>query len=225
MSRKPSLVMEKLRQQAERWAYLLVKGIVKTLRLERRGWDAVWRLVIEKKQITMQVWHGDMFIAFYYLSIFRPAAIVSQHGDGEIASSTLERFGFYTFRGSSTRGGREAFAAMLRHLSQREMPVNVFAADGPRGPRRQLKPGILAAASRTDGYIVPIAMSSKYALRAKSWDRFFVPIPFSKARIWFGEPIKIPPRLSRQEFNNLLEQINATCVRLQEQADRYTTHD
>lgn len=225
MSRKPSPVMDKLRLQAERWAYLLVKGIVKTLRLERRGWEAVWRLVIQKKQITLQVWHGDMFIAWYYLSIFRPAAIVSQHGDGEIASSTLEQFGFATFRGSSTRGGREAFIAMMRHLSEREYPINVFAADGPRGPRRQLKPGILAAASKTDGYIIPVAMSAKHAFRAKSWDKFFVPLPFSKARIWFGDPIKIPPQLSRSEFETLLEQVNAKCVRLQEQADQYSRHD
>lgn len=223
MSRKPPLpFMIKLRHQAERWAYLLVKVIVKSLRMERKGWEPLWRLVIAGKPITLQVWHGDMFIAWYHLSILKPAAIVSQHGDGDIASSTLEQFGFVTFRGSSTRGGREAFIAMLRHLSEREMPINVFAADGPRGPRRQLKPGILAAASKTDGYIVPIAMSAKYALRAqKSWDKFVVPLPFSKARIWYGEPIKIPAKLDRIEFDQKLAEINTICRTLQEQADRY----
>ena len=222
MSRKPpSPFMVKLRHQAERWSYLLVKALVKSLRMERRGWEPLWRLVIAGKPITFQVWHGDMFIAFYHLSIFKPAAIVSQHGDGDFASSTLEQFGFATFRGSSTRGGREAFVAMLRHLSERDYPINVFAADGPRGPRRQLKPGILAAASKTNGYLVPIAMSAKHALRARSWDKFVVPLPFSKARIWYGEPIKIEPNLDRLGFEQKLAEINTICRTLQERADRY----
>lgn len=195
--------------------------IGKTLRLEVRGWTRIQHLAKQGSPLVFQFWHGDMFIAWYLTAPLKPAAIVSQAGDGDIASAVLEGLNYVTFRGSSTRGGRRAYQGMLRYLRKQDIKISAFASDGPRGPRREMKPGTFVAAQHLDGYIIPTATISKWALRAKGWDKFAIPLPFSKAIASFGEPIKVNPKLRGKDLDEALRAASQLCKKHQDELDNY----
>ena len=197
----------------------IVNIIGKSLRLEVLGWSRFQHLAKNGSPLVFQFWHGDMFIAWYLTAPLKPAAIVSQAGDGDIASAVLESLNYVTFRGSSTRGGQKAYKGMIRYLRKQDIKISAFASDGPRGPRREMKPGTFVAAQHLDGYIIPTATASKWALRARGWDKFAIPLPFSKAIASFGEPIKVNPKLRGKELDKALKQASLLCKEHQEDLD------
>lgn len=199
----------------------LVKFIGMSLRLELLGWNRLRYLLENGNPVVFQFWHGDMFIAWYLTAPLHPAAIVSQAGDGDIASAVLEGLNFVTFRGSSSRGGRIAYTGMIRYLRKQNIKVSAFASDGPRGPRRIMKSGTFVAAQHLDGYIVPVATASKYALRARGWDKFAIPIPFSRAVASFGKPIKVDPMLKGEALSRALLEASENCKNHQEELDNF----
>jgi lysophospholipid acyltransferase (LPLAT)-like uncharacterized protein len=211
----------RISQIARRIGAPLVKFIGRSLRLEVRGWTRLNHLIKTGKPVVFQFWHGDMFISWYLTAPLHPAAIVSQAGDGDIASAVLEGLNYNTFRGSSTRGGRQAFVGMIRHLKKQKIKVSAFASDGPRGPRRVMKPGTVVTAQHLDGYVIPVAAASKWALRAKGWDKFAIPLPFSPAIASFGEPIKIDTQLKGPALEATLHHVSDICRQHQEHLDGY----
>ncbi len=197
----------------------IVNIVGKSLRLEVRGWSRFQFLLQNGSPIVFQFWHGDMFIAWYVTAPFEPAAIVSQAGDGDIASAVLEGLNYVTFRGSSTRGGQKAYQGMIRYLRKQDVKISAFASDGPRGPRREMKPGTYVAAQHLDGYIIPTATVSKWVIRARGWDKFSIPLPFSRAIASFGEPIKVDPKLRGKDLEKALNQASLLCREHQEALD------
>lgn len=197
----------------------IVNLIGMSLRLEVRGWTRFQQLAKNGSPLVFQFWHGDMFIAWYLTAPLKPAAIVSQAGDGDIASAVLEGLNYETFRGSSTRGGKRAYRGMIRYLRNQDVKISAFASDGPRGPRRVMKPGTFVAAQHLDGFIIPTATVSKWALRARGWDKFAIPIPFSKAIASFGEPIKVDPRLRGKELEDAILEASEFCKQHQEELE------
>ena len=142
---------------------------------------------------------GEKFVYVFWHSGLLPltmdrvgegiAVLVSQHRDGELVARLLERLGYVTARGSSTRGGdagvREllAWAERGRHLA--------VTPDGPRGPVEQAKDGAVYVATRTGLRVVPIGMGVRQAWRLKSWDRFRVPRPFARIAVTYGPPVSL----------------------------------
>jgi lysophospholipid acyltransferase (LPLAT)-like uncharacterized protein len=202
---------QRIAHYAKRFGGLLVFMVGRSLRLEVRGLGRVVSLLKRGDPVVFQSWHGDMFIAWYVLSVFRPAAIVSQAGDGDIASAVLSGMKFVTFRGSSTRGGRRAFSKMIRYLKKQDIQVSAFASDGPKGPRYEMKAGTYVTAQHLDGYIVPTATTAKWNVRSQGWDKFSIPLPFSKAVLSFGEPIKANSLLRGKTLERELKLVSITC--------------
>ena len=99
--------------------------------------------------------------------------------------------GYRAVRGSSTRGGTRALLGAVREL--RAGRTLAFTPDGPRGPRRELKPGVVAAAQRGRGIIVPLHARADRAWRLHSWDRFMIPKPLARVVITYGRPFEVPP--------------------------------
>ncbi len=198
----------------------LIQLIGTSLRLNVHGWTRIQALLENGKPLIFQVWHGDMFIFWYLISPLRPAAIVSQAKDGDIAAAILEGLNFKTFRGSSTRGGKKAYTDMIRYLRKRQIKVSGFASDGPRGPFRVMKAGTVVAAQHLDAYIIPSASFAKWTIRGRGWDKFAFPLPFSKAVAVFGEPIKVDPTLKGEALNQALTEISERCKQHQEATEK-----
>lgn len=144
------------------------------------------------------------------------AALVSQHRDGDLAACAAEYLGFEIVRGSTTRGGAEA----LRQLREKSRMFGLtMTPDGPRGPRRTMAPGAVYLASRLGLTLVPVGFGYDRPLRARSWDRFAVPRPFSRARGIFGPRIVIPQGLRREGIEQFRARIETVLVRLTLEAE------
>jgi lysophospholipid acyltransferase (LPLAT)-like uncharacterized protein len=136
-------------------------------------------------------WHRCLIpCACYFHPEFRVTVLVSRSFDGELIAQTIERLGFLTVRGSSSRSGGSGLLALARAV-QRGHPA-VFTADGPRGPVYKVKPGAVKLAQLT-GYPIGIFYAHpEKAWLLRSWDRFLIPKPFSRVAISWGRNIEVP---------------------------------
>ncbi|VTS01912.1 lysophospholipid acyltransferase family protein [Tuwongella immobilis] len=141
---------------------------------------------------------GRYLYAFWHENILLPASqyarpdihvLISQHADGQLITKICKRLGFSVVNGSTTRGGVKAFREMV---SISETSHLAITPDGPRGPRRIVQPGVVMLAARTGLPIVTMGIAYAAAWRAKSWDRFAMPKPFSRAHLVTGELIHVP---------------------------------
>jgi lysophospholipid acyltransferase (LPLAT)-like uncharacterized protein len=143
--------------------------------------------------------------------------LVSQSRDGEIIARILERLGFDTVRGSSTRGGDRA--ALQLAATGREGHDLAVTPDGPRGPRGSVAPGVAVVAARAATPIVPLGVASRPAWNARSWDRFLVPPPFARVWVVYGEPIEVPAGAAADP-GPVLERVRAALVAAEAEAAR-----
>jgi hypothetical protein len=146
----------------------------------------------EKKIFTL--WHGELLALAYTYRRRGICVLVSRHRDGECIARILRRLGFDTARGSTSNGGREGAFQMCRNLRNgRDLAVT---PDGPKGPRHRVQPGVVYLAQRTGASLVPLACQAEKRLLLDTWDRFQIPLPFSRVVIVSQAPIKVPRDLS-----------------------------
>jgi lysophospholipid acyltransferase (LPLAT)-like uncharacterized protein len=151
--------------------------------------------------------------AFWHETMLLPAVIkikiqvlISQHADGELIAQICRYLGKGVIRGSSTRGGSQGLLQMLRSSRHSHLAIT---PDGPRGPRRRLQAGTVLLASASGLPIVPAGIGFSKAWRARSWDRFAVPYPWSTAICITASAIHVPPNINREqveEYRRLVEQ-------------------
>src|SRR5947209_4263120 len=139
-------------------------------------------------------WHEDLFVPAYRYGWTPTKVLISTHADGELIAQTCRHLGLGVVRGSSTRGGVQALREVLALKKSKHV---VVTPDGPRGPRRQVQPGLTFLASRTGLPLVPCGFGYRRAWRMKSWDRFALPCPFSPVVAVIGEPVVLAPDLGR----------------------------
>ena len=139
--------------------------------------------------------------AFWHEGLLAPLAtrpkikvLISQHTDGEVIAQICQRLGIGVIRGSTARGGCQALLAMIRDGDRSHLGIT---PDGPRGPRRDLKPGVVMVASQCGLPIVPVGIGFVRAWRFGSWDRFALPLPGSTLVGVVGAPIHVPRDLDR----------------------------
>jgi lysophospholipid acyltransferase (LPLAT)-like uncharacterized protein len=106
-------------------------------------------------------------------------------------------------RGSSTRGGGAALREFIRRA--RNGSNLVFTPDGPKGPPRQVKDGVIFAAQATGLPIVPVAFAASRKKRLKSWDKMVVPLPLSRVIYLYGEPMAVPREGNIEEWRGRVE--------------------
>jgi lysophospholipid acyltransferase (LPLAT)-like uncharacterized protein len=133
----------------------------------------------------MVLWHNRLFVAAEIVRRFRagrPAyALVSASQDGAWLTAFFSLAGLRTVRGSSSRLGREAATALVETLrAGHDIGVT---PDGPRGPCYELKPGVVIVSRRTRAPMLLIGAGFSSAWRLRSWDRFYLPKPFSRVRM------------------------------------------
>ena len=166
---------------------LLYKLWTASLRKKAVGRERVDALIKQGESVLFGGWHDEIFSMLTLRRDWPVAAIVSRSRDGEYLSRVLHGLGFKTVRGSSSRGGVSALIQAAAALKKDSLSTFV-ALDGPRGPRHQAKDGIFFLAHHAGARIVPVRSFNRKAWRAKSWDRFQVPKPFSRTLVVFGEP-------------------------------------
>jgi len=157
------------------------------------------------------LWHNRLLLISYVLKRFAPhrpgAGLISASRDGDLIAPLVERFGFQVVRGSSSRLGATGMLELVGVLAAgRDV---LLTPDGPRGPVYELGPGIILLAQKSGSPIQPINMEFSSCWRAKSWDRFILPRPFSTVRVIFGPLHHVASTITPEEFE-------AERVRLQD---------
>ncbi len=144
--------------------------------------------------ILFALWHGRMFLSIQAHRNEDIVTMASQSKDGEIIALWLERNGYRVARGSSSKAGGTALREMVREVRRGHHAA--LTVDGPRGPARVVQPGVVALARLTGAWVLPISFSSSRPRFLASWDRYLLPLPFSRNVVAYGDPFPIPRELS-----------------------------
>jgi lysophospholipid acyltransferase (LPLAT)-like uncharacterized protein len=191
----------------------VVRLIGPSLRFEVLGWQHAERAYAAGQRIIWPFWHRCIFPVLWWARDRGIVVMNTTNFDGQWTRRVIERLGFGTAQGSSTRGGLRGLAVMARRLEQGKDAG--FTIDGPRGPRYVAKPGPVMLARRTGCPIIAFhAGIERAATLEKTWDLFQVPHPFSRVVFFFAPPIYVPKNAGRE----LLEAKHAEMQRALERA-------
>lgn len=183
-------------------ATLLIRAITITLRTRFKD-EADFLSGNHPAPYVFAIWHNRLLSSpVIFKRYFRKrkgvTALISQSRDGRLISSIILRLGMGVVNGSSSRGGA---AAMLELTDWIRGGTDIaITPDGPRGPVYKLSNGPMFLAQKTGAPLVPVQVEYSRCLRFKSWDRFMVPLPFSRVDIHFGKMHHIPETLTPEEF-------------------------
>lgn len=158
------------------------------------------------------IWHDAIIGVLFCGRVKNLAGLASRHADGAYVAHAMAALNIRAVRGSSGRAG----AAAIREIQNDAKDVHIaITTDGPRGPRREVKDGMIFLASRTGRPIVPVAFDAVSAWRPEGkWTDLVVPKPFTKVVIAGGEPIHVPSDLSREQFAAWRETVQREMDRL-----------
>ena len=167
-------------------------------------------------------WHEHILLPLAMRGHCNLAMLLSLHRDAEILSYVAHHLGFEFVRGSTNRGG----VAALRQLLEKSRKMHLaITPDGPRGPRRVLAPGSIYLASKLGIPIVAMGFGYNHPWRAKSWDRFVVPRPFSRARCILSPELHIPPKLDRDGMEHFRGKIELLLNWMTDEAEQWAETD
>ena len=136
------------------------------------------------------IWHQNIIASVLGAQQKTYTVLASTSQDGDAISFVLERLGHRVVRGSSRRGGIQAYRSLI-HAAQNG-DCTAITVDGPIGPRHEVKMGVLRLAQKTGQPILPVTAVAQHFIRFSSWDHFRFPLPFSRIMLCFGEPIFVP---------------------------------
>jgi hypothetical protein len=186
-----------------------------TLRITVVGEENRQAIRARGKKPLHAIWHQRMVGGILAHRGEGYVTMASQSEDGEIIATFLKYWGFVAARGSSSRGGDVASAEFLEALVA--APGGALTPDGPRGPARKCKRGILVLAEQGNGLVLPSSSSSSRPRFLNSWDRFLLPLPFSRCVVVFGPPLERVEREGEAEF---LSRAEAAIDAVTDEADR-----
>ncbi len=203
------------------FGHLAVLILGATWRLRVTGFDGAESYMRARKPLVMVTWHGRLIGSTYHCRKRNVVAMISQHRDGELVSQVVEKIGYETVRGSSTRGGSAAALSMIDKV--RAGQTAAMIGDGPRGPIYKLKPGAAYIALMSGADVIPVIFAANRAWVFRSWDRFTVPKPFARVFLYYGEPIPHPG--NDADLRDFTRQIENALEVLRSQAQREATTD
>jgi len=161
-------------------------------------------------------WHARMLMLPLIYPGKRIHILISSHRDGEIIANVMKRFGFDLVRGSSSKGGMAALREMITLLkSGSDLGIT---PDGPRGPAEVVKGGVAQVAMLSGKAVIPISFSSSRRFRFDSWDRFYLPLPFSRLVFAVGDPLY---HTKGEELEDFRLRIESALQRITAKADNY----
>ena len=193
--------------------YWLIRIIGGTTRFEVTGFQH-WRAARRNGGLPIYaIWHDQVFLGTYLGWRRGIVVMTSRSFDGEYIARFIQRFGYGTARGSSSRGGVGALIEMVK-LVRAGRPA-AFTIDGPRGPRHVAKLGALLLAKKTGQPVLPLSIQPSRYYAVPSWDRFQIPAPFARARVLVAPPIYVPPdadaallEAKRDELQRALDELS-----------------
>jgi len=169
--------------------YRAVAALGATLRWRTDGLQHLDALVAAGRQPVMAFWHGRILPATWFFRRRGIVVITSENFDGEWIAGIIERCGYGTARGSTSRGARRALRQLARDMKAGRAAG--FTVDGPRGPARVAQPGAVWLAKATGNPVLPFHLEADRFWTVRSWDRTQIPKPFATVALAVGEPLAV----------------------------------
>ena len=212
-----SVFLTKLAAHVAVWA---CRGLFSTLRVQLR--PARPGLVAYgptgDQRFLYCTWHDSILMPIFAGRPWKMAALVSRHQDGSYLAEAMKLVGITPIRGSTYRGGTAALKQLITEAQDKHITIT---PDGPRGPRRTMKPGIIFLASQTGRPIVPMLFACPRAWRIRgNWTDLVIPKPFSTIIGLSGEPVFVPPNLSREEIQRQMDRVQREMDQLADRVAR-----
>lgn len=165
------------------------------------------------------MWHGRTVIpAGRKIWRTRVTVIISHSRDGEMQATIYRRLGYDIIRGSTGRGGARAAVEAIRAL--KNGATLALTPDGPRGPSGVVQEGIVFLAQKSGRPLVPLGVSCRPRILARSWDRYLIPIPFGRAVVVIGKAIHVPPNADEAELERIRLELQEALHDCEGQAER-----
>jgi lysophospholipid acyltransferase (LPLAT)-like uncharacterized protein len=199
--------------------YRLVSALGATYRWRTEGLEHFDAVRHGGRQPIMAFWHGRILPATVYFRRRGIVVITSENFDGEWIAGIIERFGYGTARGSTSRGGLKALLQLSRDLAAGK-PAG-FTIDGPRGPARVAQPGAVWLAKTTGNPVLPFHLEADRYWTTNSWDRTQIPKPFATVALAMGEPFDVAAdagddglEAARRELESRLQALETRALEL-----------
>ena len=202
--------------------YLLIKLIGITARFEVVGWENHDDAEANGGLPIYCFWHDRIFLTTYWWRNRKIVVMTSRSFDGEYIARFIQRFGYGAIRGSSTRGAVGAVVEMVRLM--RAGCTTAFTIDGPKGPRYVAKMGAVLLAKKSGHPIVPVTMALERFWTIPSWDKFQIPKPFTRARVYVAPPIYVNADADENELNAKRDELQATLDDLNVKTDHWRSN-
>jgi lysophospholipid acyltransferase (LPLAT)-like uncharacterized protein len=174
-----------------------------------RLWAASWRFKGKpptEKACIMLMWHEELFPVIKSGSWQDWIGITSPSRDGDFMARLVAGWGYKTIRGSASQHG-SAVKVLRDTIKLARNNKLCIGVDGPRGPRRQVKIGMLLAAQKAAVPLYLIRIRARGFRFEKTWDKTLLPYPFAKVTVLTSDPIYIDKSLGRDELQTLSNEI------------------
>ncbi len=183
--------------------YWLIRLYSRTFRISVHN-EKTWMNYLENGgSVLLCTWHQQFFSMITYSAKYikyKPSIMISRSRDGSIIAGVVQKIGWNAVRGSSSRGGFTALRGMIKELRKSKLAMHI--ADGPTGPAGKVKAGAIQMAHAANAALVPYYTSADRAWYFNSWDRYFIPKPFAKVTIRFGELIQLEKAKTPDDYEN-----------------------
>jgi len=189
-------------------------GATWTWRVE--GAERYDEVVRSGRQPIMAFWHGRILPSTIFFKRRGIVVITSENFDGEWIAGIIERFGYGTARGSTSRGGAKALVQMKKDMEAGK-PTG-FTIDGPRGPAKVAQAGAVWLSKVTGNPVLPFHVEADRHWTVNSWDRTQIPKPFSTVSMAIGEPFVVPADADDADIEQSRQQLETTLRQLETRA-------
>ena len=196
--------------------YPLINALGRTLRWRVEGTEHYDAVLASGRQPIMAFWHGRILSGTLYFQRRGIVVITSENFDGEWIARIIQRFGFGTARGSSSRGSLRAMLQLVRDM-EKGRPA-AFTLDGPRGPARVAQPGAIWLARATGNPVVPFHMEASSKWTARSWDQTQIPKPFTTVAVAIGDPFDVAGDATDQQLETARQELERRLRTLEDRA-------
>ena len=183
-----------------------------------RGAEHLDLLQSEGSAAIVSYWHQMQIFCARLLLVrarrgLKISFLTSPSVSGEVPAAIIRRWHAGVLRGSSKRSAGQALKDMYDVLVGQKTSL-VITPDGPTGPLHEFKAGTILLARMTKAPIVLVAYAAKPCIRWNSWDRFILPLPFSKVAIAVAEPFRVPPGSGTDDLGRLRQELEARMAKL-----------
>ena len=200
--------------------YIFSTLVYRTCRLRVIGVEHLEYALEKGKPIVVTSWHGMtmMVVALMweYRDIRSFVGIIPDDHRGRTLEVFSRRLGGKVYpmnlTGDSTFDMGRKMVALIRNLLSGG--ILIIHPDGPAGPAYKIKPGVNFLAQKAGALILPLGCYCRHAYHVPRWDRYTLPLPFSKVHIQVGDIMTIPEDLSdlteiNQKLADILNRLTA----------------